>query len=56
MFGEAKNGPTADLNSNQRAVYSAMEKEGADLRGGNAARAGLPTHVDATTVRVFKYQ
>jgi hypothetical protein len=54
-FGEAKNGPTAALNSNQKAVYGAMEKEGAKLVGKNAATAGLPLDVAPTSVRVFKY-
>ncbi|MGA7317480.1 MAG: RHS repeat-associated core domain-containing protein [Silvibacterium sp.] len=54
-FGEAKNGPTADLNTNQKAVYGAMEKEGANLVGGNANSAGLPSSVPPQEVRVFKY-
>ena len=55
QFGEAKNGPTAVLNSNQRAVYGAMQNEGAQLVGGNASKAGLPSSVGPGTVRVFKY-
>lgn len=55
VLGEAKNGPTAALNPNQRAVYNAAQSEGAQLVGGNARNAGLPTTVPPSTVRVFKY-
>jgi RHS repeat-associated protein len=54
-LGEAKNGPTAGLNPNQRAVYEAAKTEGARLVGGNAAKAGLPSAIGPTDVRVFKY-
>jgi RHS repeat-associated protein len=54
-LGEAKNGPTADLNRNQRAVYGAMKREGARLVGGNASSAGLPSSIGPASVRVFKY-
>jgi RHS repeat-associated protein len=53
-LGEAKNGPTAGLNPNQRAVYDAAAREGATFVGGNARVAGL-TSIGPTAVRLFKY-
>ncbi len=55
QLGEAKNGPTAGLNSNQQRVYAAAQTEGARLVGGNAQSAGLPSTVAPGSVRVFKY-
>jgi RHS repeat-associated protein len=54
-LGEAKNGPTADLNPNQQRVYGAAQTEGARLVGGNAQSAGLPSTIGPGSVRVFKY-
>jgi hypothetical protein len=54
-LGEAKNGPTADLNANQQRVYEAMKTEGARTVGGNAQKAGLPATLPPSSVRVFKY-
>ncbi len=55
VVGEAKNGPTAGLNSNQQAVYSEFEKSGGRFVGGNAQQANLPPSVGPTQVRIFKY-
>ena len=54
-LGEAKNGPYARLNPNQRRVYATLETEGGRLVGGNARAAGLPTDIGPASVRVFKY-
>jgi RHS repeat-associated protein len=55
VVGEAKNGPTAALNPNQKAVDGQFEKGGGQFVGGNARQAGLPQSVGPTQVRVFKY-
>ncbi len=55
VVGEAKNGPTAALNPNQKAVYGEFERNGGQFVGGNARQAGLPQSVGPTQVRVFKY-
>jgi len=55
IVGEAKNGPTAALNSNQQAVYSEFGKSGGRFVGGNAQAANLPPSVGPTQVRIFKY-
>lgn len=55
IVGEAKNGPTAQLNSNQQAVYAEFQKSGGRFVGGNAQEAKLPPSVGPTQVRIFKY-
>jgi hypothetical protein len=55
ILGEAKNGPSASVNPNQRAVYAEFERSGGQFVGGNARQAGLPQSVGPTPVRLFKY-
>jgi RHS repeat-associated protein len=55
VIAEAKNGPTAGLNSNQAAVLTEFQRSGGQFVGGNARAAGLPPSAGPTPVRIFKY-
>jgi hypothetical protein len=55
MFGEAKNGPSAFLRSNQKKAFALIESQGAIPRGAKAVKAGLSPGVPIgpTPVRLF---